>query len=1131
LDNAAALLPLPAKEHKYIFQGLTVAHLTATIIAQHTPQGIYFPDISLADIAVENIGVNQGVFTKKKQQVHFPLVTVTQQDAHLILTCDCNDTTTKLCLHEAEILTAIILHNDIGIFFKPGYRHLQLQQIAKVYGLEQEANLDIHFDLSYEQGKLSVIPKNAAIIAVTAPALQGLQAQLQLDLPPVDVSKQSTAADSRFIVLQQHKFQKYLMIALCSAAKTKDDKIKNPIQTLVPLDFLWETEDADLLKFFAAVHKMQQHTDGKRNKADINALKAIVKNPAAYPLYRHLPEVSEKLVATAVVPVQLQVFTGKVILNIIKVDDFYELSGSIESKGVSYAMKDVGLQFNYFLSFDNTLHLVDRLELFSLIDFLRQRQPGIAIHTSKFKLFKTQILEKLADRVIVNYQYIKPATQSQLREQGFDHTQRKLIYLSESSNHIVITPTMSYSDVEVPIRSKRQIYGQDEEGNEFMVERNHAAEVDFTALVMRQHPHFAEQLDNDLDHFYLHKDRFLDEAWFLDVFEEWQLQDILVLGFNEIEGNRLNPNKVQVNIKVLSGINWFNAEVKVLFGKKKAPLKSVQKAILNKTKYVQLDDGTLGILPAEWIQKLQDYFNAGELEGASILISRMNYNTIDALFDASQLDEVVLEALQHYRQKWDTLQATTVLTQPPALHGTLRPYQLQGLNWLNFLDDCNFGGCLADDMGLGKSIQIIAFILSQREKVSMNVNLLIVPATLISNWQAEIARFAPSIPLLTVYGNNRVSSTTSFHSYEVVLTTYGTLLSDIEHLKAFPFNYIFLDESQHIKNPESQRYKAVRLLQARNRIAITGTPIENNTFDLYSQLSFACPGLLGSKQYFRDVYATPIDTFKVLKRARELQQKIQPFLLRRTKQQVAQELPPKTEMILYCEMEAAQRKIYDAYEKEFREYIDAATDEELKKSPMHVLKGLTKLRQICNAPSLVKTEGLTEATSAKLKQLLQQIESKSGQHKILVFSQFVSMLDLVKTALDERQIPYAYLTGKTRNRGAVIDAFQNDNSIRVFLISLKAGGTGLNLTQADYVYLIDPWWNPAVENQAIDRVHRIGQERHVIAIRLICPNTVEDKILKMQQTKIELTDRLIKAEGDTLSMFRKEDLLKMLGDK
>jgi SNF2 family DNA or RNA helicase len=299
-------------------------------------------------------------------------------------------------------------------------------------------------------------------------------------------------------------------------------------------------------------------------------------------------------------------------------------------------------------------------------------------------------------------------------------------------------------------------------------------------------------------------------------------------------------------------------------------------------------------------------------------------------------------------------------------------------------------------------------------------------------------------------------------------------------------------------------------------------------FDLYAQMSFACPGLLGNRQHFRDIYSIPIDKFKVSKRAKELQQKIAPFILRRTKKQVAAELPEKTEMMLYCPMETEQRKIYDVYEKEFREFISAETDDEIKKNSMHVLRGLTRLRQICNSPVLLEEEKLYADASSKIEALIEQIESKSPQHKILIFSQFVTMLDLIAKEIKARNIDFEYLTGSTKNREAVVNNFQNNPGIRVFLISLKAGGTGLNLTEADYVYLIDPWWNPAVENQAIDRSYRIGQNKNVVAVRLICPDTIEEKIVRLQETKKDLSDNLIKTDTSVLKAITKNDLLSLL---
>jgi SNF2 family DNA or RNA helicase len=484
--------------------------------------------------------------------------------------------------------------------------------------------------------------------------------------------------------------------------------------------------------------------------------------------------------------------------------------------------------------------------------------------------------------------------------------------------------------------------------------------------------------------------------------------------------------------------------------------------------------------------------------------------------------------LANYRAKVGNFKTIRHVPVPEGLRTTLRDYQQQGLNWLNFLDAFGFGGCLADDMGLGKTVQIIAFILSQRDKPHANTNLVVVSTSLIFNWQAEISKFAPSIRVRTRYGADRLKDVRDFDGYEIVLTSYGTLLSDIHLLKEYRFNYIFLDESQAIKNPESQRYRAVRLLQARNRIVLTGTPIENNTFDLYGQLSFACPGLLGSRQYFTDHYASPIDQFKDHRRAQELRKKIHPFILRRTKQQVAAELPEKTEMVIYCEMDPEQRRVYDAYAREFRNYLTTKEEGDISCERLHVLQGLTKLRQICNSPALLKDDEFYGNASAKMDALLEEIDNKAPEHKILIFSQFTSMLELIRKALQARNTAFAYLTGQTTNRASQIERFQTATAVRVFLISLKAGGIGLNLTEADYVYLVGPWWNPAVEDQAIDRSHRIGQQKKVVAVRLICPGTIEEKMMQLQAAKKTLFHDPIKTDAAVLKSLSRKDLLSLL---
>jgi SNF2 family DNA or RNA helicase len=619
----------------------------------------------------------------------------------------------------------------------------------------------------------------------------------------------------------------------------------------------------------------------------------------------------------------------------------------------------------------------------------------------------------------------------------------------------------------------------------------------------------------------------LDDNWFLDFFEILRENDIKVLGFNSLTNNKLSPYKASVEISVASGIDWFDTKVKLKFGKKDVPLKVLHKSLRNKSKFVALDDGTLGLIPEEWIKKFNDYFKAGKLDGALIRTPKSRFLDILDLYETEVLSKEAWAEISYLKTKFEHFDTIENIEVPKELKATLRAYQKHGLDWLNFLDGFNFGACLADEMGLGKTIQIIAFLLTQKQKHPEQQSLIIVPTSLMFNWLDEFSRFAPSLKICSHYGNTKLNSKIEIKQFDVVLTTYGTLLSDLNFLKSIAFNYTILDESQAIKNPESQRYRAARMLVSRNKIVMTGTPIENNTYDLYGQLSFVCPGLLGSKNYFKDIYAEPIDKFKDSKRAEELRKKISPFILRRTKKQVIEELPSKTEMLIYCEMGLEQRAIYDTHEAELRDYLQHKTDEEI--SPMHVLTGLTKLRQICDSPSLLPDDEFPNEVSSKIEVLLEQLEAQISNHKVLIFSQFVGMLDLIKKVLIERNIKFEYLTGQTKNRAEKVKNFQENQEVRIFLISLKAGGIGLNLTEADYVYLVDPWWNPAVENQAIDRVYRIGQKNKVIAVRLICPNTIEDKMLKLQSSKKDLAGKLVNTEADIFKAFNRKELLEVLG--
>ena len=1109
--------------YDYILEDFNLKNLSAIVILKHLDQQIHTNAKGFYGLVAEQIEIDFAAFSSYDSVTAFPIVQVQQNEKNVKLSCRCETPKSKLCEHQAQVLYNILHRQELLIFFDKNLRKQQLLNIAANYGLEFEKDLESVFNLTLQDGELKIKPKVEALQPFNREAKEQLA---QMLLPKEQSKMPSVNADHLILVLGQHRYYNNLTLALFEAQMTKNGKVKNPLKIVNPNTCIFNAEEGEILKFYSGVAAFQQNYNNEQSEGEINALKAVVKNPLNLPFYLQSNKQSSAIQASTIAAITVKALEVDLRLTVNQKGDFFEITGRLSIEGKSYELDQLLLIHQYFIQLKDQLYLITRLDLLRIIGFFKKQSNRLILHKSKYPEFQKTILVQLEGSIHVDYSYLKPATKKQIEEKGFDLETEQLIYLSESEDFILITPVMRYGNQEIPVLSKKQIQAQDKLGNVFTVHRDDHAELQFIGNVLKQHPFFYEQESNDS--FYLHRKRFLEEAWFLDAFETWRNKGIHIMGFNTLKNNKLNQHKANINIEVLSGTDWFETKVEVKFGKQKVALKHLHKSIRNKSKFVTLDDGTQGILPESWLLKFTDYFNAGEITEDAILTPKIKFATINELYEDALLDGEVKNELQSYRRKFENTDSIKEVEVPKTLQATLRHYQKDGLNWLNFLDDFNFGSCLADDMGLGKTIQILAFILSQRDKVKDNTNLVVVPASLIFNWKAEVEKFAPSIKVKTIYGNERTKTTDTFDRFELILTSYGTLLSDIRFLKDYRFNYIFLDESQNIKNPESQRYKAVRMLQSRNKVVMTGTPIENNTFDLYGQLSFACPGLFGSKQQFADLYSTPIDQFKDKRRAEELQQKIRPFILRRTKEQVATELPDKTEIILYCEMGAEQREVYEANKKEIQDYILNKTEDQLPKSSMHVLKSITQLRQICNSAALLADGKSYLQASSKIDVLLEQIENKALNHKILVFSQFVTMLDLIKKQLENRNIKYEYLTGQTKNREEVVQSFQQDTDIPVFLISLKAGGTGLNLTQADYVYLVDPWWNPAVENQAIDRAYRIGQHNNVMAVRLICPDTIEEKIMKLQATKKDLVKNLIQTDGGFFKNLSKEELLGLL---
>ncbi|WP_313001707.1 DEAD/DEAH box helicase [Chryseobacterium gleum] len=1108
---------------EYILDNVNISTLSVYDLLKHTSDSTFIGIRDFRDISPVAIEKDTGIFTKQSTLYDFPMVNITRIGSSLLCSCTCNNEKKQLCIHQAEIIHCIIEDKNYRLFFDDILRKKTFLPKAKGYGLENEPDLDQYFELQYTDGRIEIVPKIKEMLPVDDVILKrDLLPQFSSKLDELAVQE---TAKKQILVIGKHRYYNHLTFSLMEAETTQSGKIKNPVSPVDAMQLIWKAEQPADIKFYTAITSFQNNYNEDYNPAELEALKLIVQNPLELEVYYHDREIAETVSAKSLFKVELNTLDAEVQLSVFKKDPFYEITGELQFNDGSVPFKNVVLRNEYFVYNRNIFSFVDDPDMLKIIRFFKANNEILLVHSSKYEAFMQNILSAIEERIHINYSYIQPATKVQLEDKNYQV--EKVIYLRQQENYIGITPVMKYGDIEVPVYSRKQIFDTDQNGNPFKIERNEPAEARFTSLIMQQHPDFEDQMDG-YQYFYLHRDKFLDNNWFLNAFETWRNEGITILGFNELKNNKLNAHRAKINIQITSGLDWFNAKLKVGFGPKEASLKQLHRAIRNKSKFVQLDDGSMGILPEEWMEKISACFRAGEIDEEILKIPKINFTEVTTLFEKENLSKEIQEELTSYSAKFSKVKDIPETAIPAELKAELRDYQHDGLNWLNFLDDFNFGGCLADDMGLGKTIQIIAFILSQREKRGHTTNLIVVPTSLLFNWQEEISRFAPSVKVLLHYGADRPKATAHMSEYEVVLTTYGMLLSDIKFLKGFNFNYVFLDESQVIKNPNSERYKAARLLQSRNRIVLTGTPVENSTFDLYSQLSFACPGLLGSKQYFKDIYAIPIDKFEYSKRAMELQQKIKPFILRRTKKQVAKELPEKTETVIYCEMNTEQRKIYDAYEKELREFVAANDDDDLNKNSMHVLTGLTRLRQICNSPVLMK-EGYSGENAVKIEILTEQILGKSKDHKILVFSQFVGMLDLIKAELEQHNIGYEYLTGQTKDRGEKVTHFQNNEDIRVFLISLKAGGVGLNLTQADYIYLVDPWWNPAAENQAIDRSYRIGQTKNVIAVRMICSNTVEEKILTLQKKKKQLAQNLLTSDGKKLQGLSKQDLMDLLG--
>lgn len=1072
-----------------------------------------------ADLLSFKVGELEHNWNKEKYE--YEVVDLFISGKKTTIRCSCDQNIIELCNHQKKALYHILIELDQGSLLTefPSIESLQ-QRAADQYGVENLDDIDKFFTLSMGNNGPEYTPNDKEMVSYTdhlylVKKFDGISSNSIYDvIMPDSLSDSNLQGISIFLDETGEEIPVRLHIISGKANKTNEKIVSNvqpvddpslihpnlrgifleyeKIKSLYNSQFP-ESNHPKLLNYFHKNFEVFQQIPLYRMKEKFSFRKADLRNQ----------EVSNDMVSLMI--------KGK------KVNKQFLLEGYLVFGEELIAIKDYHSDVNdIFLTHKNLLYLMDDIRTSKALKVLRER-PVFKYAGQAQNSFQEQIASlssiaqiDLNEEIEVIENTIKPS--------------KKIIQLSEKDDFLIIQPIVKY-DNEKEYRPVIDPEGYQVADALTKVVRDTEMEKGFLEAFTGFDLDWRKQ--QSLGFFSKSIDNIMNTPWIFELYNFCKENEIEIQGYENLQKINYNPNEAKVNINLSSGIDWFEGDINIMYGDQEADLKSIRNAILNDENTVLLQDGTQGLLPEEWITKLSSIFKNSEIKDNKLLISKMKFNLVDSLFEEINDDQLKLEI--DYRKRrlldFDSIEEISV---PDTIQAELRAYQKQGFYWLKFLDEFGFGGCLADDMGLGKTLQIITFLAYKKQQnETQETNLIVVPKSLLFNWSDELDKFSPTLNYMIYHGNKRKTELKNFHKYDLIISTYGTVTNDIEHLMDFHFQYAVLDESQAIKNPQSKRYKAMRLIKADNKLVMTGTPIENQTFDLFAQFNFINPGFFGSANQFKISYAEPIDMFGNEAASTELRKLVKPFLLRRTKEQVAKDLPPKTESVIHCEMLPKQRAIYDAYLQKYKNYISQKISENgVKRSKMFVIEALLKLRQICNSPALLNGEETSYKNhSVKIDMLMDSLSAIIHSHKVLVISQFTSMLSLIQDRIEAAQIPFSYLDGSTRNRKEVVDEFNNEEAKRVFLLSLKAGGVGLNLAAADYVFIIDPWWNPAAEAQAIDRAHRIGQENHVFAYRMICTDSIEEKIQQLQQRKRKMASDIVQVEESFIKSLDQDDIM------
>ncbi|MGZ8536688.1 MAG: SNF2-related protein [Flavisolibacter sp.] len=1020
-------------------------------------------------------------------------------------------------------------------------------KLLEAYGYSLDDDLTGKFEFNYKDGKpyLRVLDPSIKRVAITVPLARPRFENITTVEEEEPAPKEQVISQRLGIVFNfNKKGYPFFTIDLIEGEMDEDSNFAGNIEKLELAKYVntdaYREEDKNLV---SVVRKLQDAEIDKyvsRNSPFSGIWENIIHNAED-----ELPDETKKLIIEYLFPKLKKLFPevdgspiyilpkGKVFktANLQRVEasklqlmpQFSIINGSqftiecyVKPDAVSHALNENEVNSPLVFVYNHQLFLWHSTEA---IETAEKFLPGSVLKIKKDDW--PQTLSKLVMPLTKEY---KVDFDKSLISEVKDGEPEVKLFLHEKGEYLVFQPIFTYKGYDTKAKDKDELIIPHAD-KVIVVHRNRQAEMAFIEKLRTLHSNFISFDDGAA--LALKGAEVLRNNWFFLFVDAMNDAKTPVYGFESLKNFRFNTAKPTTHIYISSHTDWFDAKVDIVFGDQKVSVAEVKKALANKQQFVQLNDGTLGILPEEWLKKYSLLFRVGEGRADKLKLSRYHLSVIDELYENRNAEELTIQLEEKY-ERIREIDKIKEIPAPENLMQILRPYQVSGFQWLNYLHEVSWGGILADDMGLGKTVRALSFLQHYYENYDGNLKALVVcPTTLIYNWENEIKKFTPSLEYYIHHGPLRSRSVEELNKHHVIITTYGTLRSDIKTFVQIPLDYVILDESQAIKNPSSKVTKAASLLHAKHRLCMSGTPLQNNTFDIYAQMNFLNPGMLGSVEFFRQEFAIPIDKFGEQEQKDHLKKILYPFILRRTKEQVAKDLPDKTETILFCEMEDEQRKIYDAYRNDFRAKIMGTIEEQgIQRSQLTILQGLMKLRQICDSPAILNEEEKFPNHSIKLDELAREITENIGNHKALIFSQFLGMLALIREKLKELGVKFEYFDGSTSapDREKAIQAFQKDEETRVFLISLKAGGVGLNLTAADYVYIVDPWWNPAVEQQAIDRTHRIGQTKNIFAYRMICKDTIEDKIMQLQEKKRLLAKELISDDATFVKALSREDV-------